>query len=104
MHENTILALSGEHFALQHPTADAIERWLIARLAEELREAEESLDPEARLAGYGLDSMTAVVLTGDLEEWLGLELPSTLIWDHPTIRQLARHLHGRLQDGTRMAA
>jgi acyl carrier protein len=104
MLNDPILAPAAVEFELERPSTGAIESWLTARLAEELREAEENLDPEARLAGYGLDSMTAVVLTGDLEEWLGLELPSTLVWDYPTIRQLASHLSERLQDDTFVGA
>jgi acyl carrier protein len=86
------------------PTLTDIEAWLMRRLAQELEENEANLDPTARFASYGLDSMSALVLTGELEEWLDLELPSTLVWDFPTARELAVHLHERLRETARVAA
>ena len=43
---------------------------------------------------YGLDSVQAVSIVGDLETWLGRSLSPTLIWDFPTIEDLAKHLAG----------
>jgi hypothetical protein len=43
-----------------------------------------------------MDSMTAVLLAGDLETHLGRTLPPTLMYDHPSIAALAAHL----ADGT----
>jgi acyl carrier protein len=74
------------------------------RLAQELEASEATLDPTARFASYGLDSMSALVLTGELEEWLGLELPSTLVWDFPSARELAVHLDERLREAATTAA
>lgn len=74
------------------PSLAEIESWLLHRLAQELEQEDGSIDPTARFASYGLDSMSALVLTGELEDWLGMELPSTLVWDHPTPRDLAAHL------------
>ena len=31
----------------------------------------------------------AVSFAGDLEEWLGRDLPATLLWDYPTLAALA---------------
>ena len=36
--------------------------------------------------------MTAVLLAGDLETFLGRSLPPTLMYDHPSIAALAAHL------------
>jgi hypothetical protein len=32
------------------------------------------------------------MLTGDLEDYLGRPVDPAVIWDHPTIRELALHL------------
>ena len=52
----------------------------------------ESLDPSAPLTDYGLASIQAVSLVGDLEEWLGRKLPATLLWDYPTLDAIAAEL------------
>jgi acyl carrier protein len=43
-------------------------------------------------ADYGLDSLAAVELSGELEDWLGLELTPILAWNYPTPQRLAQHL------------
>lgn len=45
------------------------------------------------LSRYGIDSQGAAELAGDLETWLGREVPATLAYTYPTIEALARHLH-----------
>jgi acyl carrier protein len=71
---------------------EALEGWLVAQLASQL-----SLDPSTikvsePLTRYGLDSIDAVTLVGDLEDWLDLELPDTLFWDRPSIAQASSFL------------
>jgi acyl transferase domain-containing protein/acyl carrier protein len=72
--------------------ADEIEAWLIGHLAERLDLSRESVDPCEPFTSYGLSSREAVVLSGELEEWLERTLSPTLLWDYPTIRGLARFL------------
>lgn len=102
MNSNSTIGFSPTKDA--HPSLHEIERWLMRRLAEELQEDEARLDPTTRFASYGLDSMSALVLTGELEDWLGVELPSTLVWDCPTVRELAVNLEERLRQSAPMAA
>lgn len=72
---------------------EAIQDWLIDRVATWLFVSTTSeIDIEETFAGYGLTSIAAVSMTGDLEEWLGLELSPTLAYEYPTITNLARHL------------
>ncbi|MBD0844688.1 type I polyketide synthase, partial [Streptomyces sp. TRM68416] len=55
--------------------------------------------PVARRRGLfeqGLDSATAVALRTRLGEQLGLSLPTTVIFEHPTVIGLAEHLAGML--------
>ncbi|MEU9143538.1 acyl carrier protein [Streptomyces sp. NPDC048349] len=66
--------------------------WLSARLSVYLRRAPESIDPTVPLAEYGMDSVAALSLCGDLEEEFGLEVEPTLLWDHPTVESLLRRL------------
>jgi acyl carrier protein len=73
-------------------TADDIRRWLTAYVAKLLESDEDSVDVTVPFERFGLDSSAAVGMTGDLEEWLGLELDPTLPYDYPTIDALSRHL------------
>lgn len=70
----------------------AIQSWLVNQVANHLGIAASSVDPKEPFARYGLDSVTAVRLSGDLEEWLGRSLSPTLVYDYPTISALATYL------------
>lgn len=71
-----------------------IARWLQHRIAERLQVPEEAIDIRAPFARFGIDSVEALTITVELEEQLGRRLPTTLVWDYPTIAQVAQLLHG----------
>lgn len=73
-------------------SVEDIQTWFVSKLAEELGLKPDEIDVHEPFASYGLDSMTMVTLSGDLEEWLGLRLAPTLAWDYPTIEALAQYL------------
>ena len=79
--------------AAEPPSEKEIQDWLVARIAKALDASSDRIDVEAPFARLGLDSRTAVGMSGELEKWLGRRLSPTLIWDFPTIAALARHLH-----------
>ena len=70
----------------------SIENWLVNQLSSQLSLDAKTIIVTEPLTRYGLDSIDAVTMVGDLEDWLDLELPSTLFWDHPTIEKSARFL------------
>src|SRR5262245_33089513 len=76
----------------QRPSVAMIEAWLIAKLSNILEVDPANLDPREPFASFGLDSRTALSLAGDLETWIGRQLPPTLVWDYPNIDELSRHL------------
>ena len=70
----------------------AIQQWLVSQLADVLSIDPSTIEVTQPLTRYGLDSIDAVTLVGDLEDWLDLELPSTLLWDYPTIEKASTYL------------
>lgn len=70
-----------------------IEQWLQMQVGRSAGVPAGDVELAAPFSHYALDSVATVELTADLEDWLGLRLPPTLLWDYPTIAALARHLH-----------
>lgn len=75
-------------------TAPALRDWLAERVAELARLDSSEIDHDRPIDEYGLGSRDAVMISGELEDLLDVELPATLVWDHPTIGDLANRLAG----------
>ncbi|MFZ6874495.1 amino acid adenylation domain-containing protein [Undibacterium sp. Di27W] len=65
-----------------------------------------AIHPEASLFNYGLDSMSAARLVASAAKSLGMSLPDNVIFDHPSLAELAVHLQTVLvtQAGLPLAA
>ncbi len=72
--------------------AAAIEAWLCERIARQLEADAARIDVDAAFESFGLSSADAIALSGELESLLGRELDATLLYEHPTIRRVARAL------------
>ncbi|WP_218160453.1 type I polyketide synthase [Amycolatopsis marina] len=68
--------------------------WLVEQVGEACDLEPAEIDVRRPLDEYGLSSRDAVELSGALEDLLDRNLPTTLLWDHPTIDQLAIALTG----------
>jgi acyl transferase domain-containing protein/acyl carrier protein len=73
-------------------TAESIRAWLVAKLAGLLDVAPESIDFREPFTSYGLGSLQAVTISGELGDWLGRKLSPTLVYDYPNVEVLARYL------------
>jgi acyl-CoA synthetase (AMP-forming)/AMP-acid ligase II/acyl carrier protein len=62
-----------------------LKAWLVARVGIEPSE----IQLDKQFDEYGLDSLTAVELSGELEDWSGVELTPTNAWEHPSIDSMA---------------
>ncbi|SIO25198.1 amino acid adenylation domain-containing protein [Singulisphaera sp. GP187] len=82
----------------ERPRGADVAAWLIARLAGTLGLPPEQIDTKTPFAGYGLSSLQAVGLAGELQDWLGQPLSPTLVYEYPTIDELAGHLAGVAHD------
>ncbi|MCC5602089.1 AMP-binding protein [Nostoc favosum] len=71
-----------------------IQTWLITWLSQKLHVSISEIDSTKAFADYGIDSVTAVELAQDLQEWLGIshKLEATIAWNFPTIEDLAHYL------------
>ncbi|ADO71979.1 MupA/Atu3671 family FMN-dependent luciferase-like monooxygenase [Stigmatella aurantiaca] len=77
------------------PTEDRqalLERILLVKVAQLLRVDAAALRPEKELAALGLDSLLSMELQAQLESELGFALPTTFLWQHPTLQDAAFHL------------
>jgi acyl carrier protein len=85
---------SGAELASASPEAraQAISDWLIAHVANLLRRSPSEIAHDVPLSRYGVDSASAVDVTGAIEEWVGIELDPVLVFEYPTIQGLAAHL------------
>jgi acyl carrier protein len=83
-------------FARIRHTTRTIERWVIARVAFYLECTVDDVDPAVPLAETGIDSASAVGLCGDVEEHWRIEADPTLVFDYPTIADIAAFIAGKL--------
>jgi acyl transferase domain-containing protein/NADPH:quinone reductase-like Zn-dependent oxidoreductase/NAD(P)-dependent dehydrogenase (short-subunit alcohol dehydrogenase family)/SAM-dependent methyltransferase/acyl carrier protein len=69
-----------------------LDRCVCDRVGRVLGFQADRLDRSAGLFDLGLDSLTALELKNGLQRDLGLDLPSTLVFDYPTVDGLLGHL------------
>lgn len=70
----------------------AVENWLINNIAQRLGVNTREINTEEPFASMGLDSVQAVRLSAELEDYLGVKLSPTVIYDYPNISTLAAYL------------
>ncbi|MEO0013581.1 MAG: hypothetical protein RLZZ535_1970, partial [Cyanobacteriota bacterium] len=69
-----------------------IQNWLRKNLAQRLGISSSEIDIHEPFASSGLNSVAAVGLSADLEDWLEIKLSPTIIYDYPNIVELAAYL------------
>lgn len=86
-----------------HPlTEQTLRQWLVEALAQKLSEDQKhSVDPaevdtSINFEDYGLDSRTAIQMSGRLEKVLERRLSPALFFNYPTIDSLVKHLSQEL--------
>lgn len=75
-------------------------QWLVqdiqALIAAELRCAPEDINAQRSLVEKGLDSLLSVSLRGRLKQRYRIDVPPTLIWNHPSVEAIARYVRQAL--------
>ncbi|KUJ70106.1 hypothetical protein ACZ90_07080 [Streptomyces albus subsp. albus] len=66
--------------------------WLHGRIAAYADLAPDSFTDDTPFADLGFTSVYAQVLCGDIEDFFGIEAEPKVVWDHPTVHELAAAL------------
>ena len=72
--------------------AERIETWLLEWLVARLGLDAADVSRDRPFAEFGVDSLTAVELSHELEEQFNVPLPPIVAWNYPTPAALARYL------------
>jgi acyl carrier protein len=79
--------------------SEQIQTWIMDWLVERAGVQPAEIAPDRPFADFGLDSLTAVELSQELEDWLKIELTPVIAWNYPTLATLARHLAEHFDGG-----
>lgn len=83
--------LVGDVFGVEQ-TAERIEAWLEEWLVDRVGLDPADIHRDKPFAEFGVDSLTAVELSHELEEEFGVPLPPIVAWNYPTPAALSRYL------------
>ncbi len=78
-------------------THDTLRVWLVTELARRVNSPESEIDTAKPFDAYGLDSRSAVQVSGALEKVVERRLSPGILFDHRTIDDLTAHLTHALQ-------
>jgi acyl carrier protein len=83
-------------------TEGEIKEWMTRRLAKQLKVDPASIDTSRRFDEYGLDSRTAVAVSGELEKLVEKRLSPALLIEHPNIDAVCAELSQELASEARV--
>jgi len=72
--------------------------WIINKISLIYKIPSDHIDVDKNLSDYGLDSINAIAITGELEELFEIELPSALLWNCNTISKIAEYISAQKLD------
>ncbi|MFF0816239.1 polyketide synthase Pks13 [Rhodococcus sp. NPDC003318] len=73
-------------------TVAQLREWLRNWVAEATGQPVESISDDRPMEEFGLSSRDAVALSGEIEDLVGVTLPATVAYQHPTIASLATRI------------
>lgn len=89
--------LPAELAALEaRPRRARLEAYIQQQVAQVLKLSAARVLPHKPLGTLGLDSLMTIELRNRLEAGLGVSLPATLVWNYPTIHEMAPFLASRM--------
>jgi len=66
--------------------------WLVNKVIAIAKIEAHEIDINEQFINYGLNSVDAVTLSGELEDFIGYEIPASIMYEFSTINELAQHL------------
>jgi acyl carrier protein len=78
-----------------------IQEFVVSRVGDYDGRRPESIDADRPLADYGLDSVSALTLCGDLEDRYRITLEPTVAREYPTVNAIAAFVAERIVAGPR---
>jgi acyl carrier protein len=81
------------------PSESEIRDWCLDYIRRTIDDPRIAVGPDIAFAQMGLDSASSAYFIVELEEWLGAELYPELVFDCPTIAELAQHIATRRDAG-----
>ena len=76
-------------------TQEEVQEWIVQWLVDVAAVSRESVELDKPFNDYHLDSLTAAEFSDDIHDWLGVEVPITLVWNYPTLADMTRYLSAR---------
>jgi acyl carrier protein len=73
-------------------TEAEIQQFIVHRVSSKLKTAPAGLALDEPLTELGISSREAVMLTGELEDFIGRPVDPSLPWEYPTIAALSARL------------
>ncbi len=81
-----------ENVVINGSDEEAIKVWLLSRMANHLKKDVSEIDSATPFENYGLDSMFAVRVTGELEKVVELRLSPALFFENGCIDDVAKEI------------
>jgi acyl carrier protein len=75
-----------------------IQTWIKDWISKETGTDIASIDLENNFANFGISSSQGILFSGDLSDWIGLNLDPSLVWDYPTIELLSSYVESASKD------
>ncbi|MFM9034353.1 MAG: KR domain-containing protein, partial [Mycobacterium sp.] len=94
-HQADLPTVDWSHLSPEELRAE-LQKGVRSILAAELRISEDQLDLDLPFAEMGLNSVMAISIRRQLEQFVGIELSATMLFNHPTIAGFAGYLANRV--------
>lgn len=85
----------------RQPAVDAIEAWMTDWLLVRAGVVPSEIAGDKPFSAYGLDSMTAVEMSGEIEDWSGVVLTPAIAQDYPSISRLSEFVVDKMIEVTK---